>query len=140
MPYVYSTCSNDQVFVEYHKNEANSQNEIVKRVLINGGANVAPVKRLVTPRGIPTKITEEELEWLKAKKNFQHQVKAGFLSFSDHNVDAEVAAADMNGRDLSAPLVPQDYQKRSDGDEAGAKPVEGDGRSMLHRIRNKLAG
>lgn len=119
--YVYSTST---AGVDYTMWELNPGGVPVKAgvVRINGGANLAD-KNLVTPQGVVTKISEDEYEMLKKNHVFQIHLKNGFLKVSSAKSDAnKVAATDMEGRDGSAPLVPQDYELGADQDRA--KPVD----------------
>jgi len=104
--YVYSTLSCDNI---YHRTLQGGADLPVFEgdVLIKGGAGVAN-DRLITPRGIVTTITEEQLEVCRADPVFVMHEKNGFIQVGENLVDAEVAAADMTGRDQSAPLVPAD--------------------------------
>lgn len=78
-------------------------------IVIQGGANI-PDKYMRTPDGaVITPVTEAQYEILKANPVFQLHEKNGFIKVSDKKVDAEKVAADMEGRDNSAPLVDQDF-------------------------------
>lgn len=76
-------------------------------VVIEGGAGVAN-DRIVTPRGVATRIDEEQLAYLRANEVFKLHEANGFVMVSDAAGDPDTVAADMTGRDNSAPLVPQD--------------------------------
>lgn len=76
-------------------------------VTIQGGAGVAN-DRIVTPRGVATRVTEAQVEYLRANPIFQLHEKNGFVMVSENAADPDKAAADMTGRDNSAPVVPQD--------------------------------
>lgn len=113
MPYVYSTLTCDNLYHHYERNEtANAQEPgiITASVLIKGGTGVA-TKHLVTPMGVVTSVSDEELDFLKKDKNFQEHVKNGFITFDKVKVDPEVAAGKMETRDKSAPYVPQDVKE-----------------------------
>lgn len=89
-----------------------------REVTIKGGANVAHRKTIITPRGVGTQVSDEDLAFLETDPTFLMHKKNGFLtidSVSDIR-DADLAAADMEGRDDSAPDVEQDYT------ENGEKP------------------
>lgn len=117
MPYVYSTMSNSVDYTEYrHEKDLNIP---VRTVTVQGGANV-PNKALVTPLGVATRISDEDLEFLKKHPVFIQHEKAGFIMVKEKRFNPEVVAADMKGRDRSAPYVPQDYINAK-----GPKPMEG---------------
>jgi hypothetical protein len=104
--YVYSTLSSDMRYTNFAAGGADLPVE-AGSVLIRGGAGVAN-DRLVTPRGVVTEIGEAELEVLRGNKVFELHEKNGFIVVSEASTDPEKVAADMVGRDQSAPLVPQD--------------------------------
>lgn len=76
-------------------------------ILIRGGAGVAN-DRLITPRGVATAVSEEEVSQLRENKVFQMHEENGYVMVSQSYVDPDEAAADMTGRDVSAPIVAQD--------------------------------
>lgn len=118
--YVFSTLTCAQLYTGYSKGGADLP---VKEweVHIQGGSNVAG-KHLVTPLGVVTPITEEQKELLETNVVFQAHVKNGFVQVRDTNVDPEVAAADLETRDESAPLVEADFQG-TDAKPAGSEEV-----------------
>lgn len=93
--YVYSTLNAGQVF-----------NTEAGRVEIFGGANISN-QHLYTPRGVATRITEDQLEALKRNDLFQSFSKDGYLSVSFSEKDPNKAAKDMNPADNSAQLTPE---------------------------------
>lgn len=109
MPQVYSTLSNDQKYTLYRKGE-NDLPEVVAAVVVKGGSNVAD-KRIVTEIGICTQVSDNELEVLNKNKDFQRHTKNGFITVKKQRVNAEKVAADMNTRDKSAPMRPEDYEE-----------------------------
>lgn len=121
MPFVYCTASNDSIFAVYDKHSEPGRARVIKKsVLVKGGANVATGKgELITKYGVRTEVSDEDLKLLESSVNFQKMKEAGFITVSHHKVHAETAAAEMNKRDESAPLVPEDY---TDDDEAKPKP------------------
>jgi len=110
--YVFSTLSNDQKYVSYETTSSGLQVE-KGFVEIVGGANVAN-KNVITPRGVATKVTAEQLEQLRKNHVFQQHEHNGFITISEGKADADEVAADMTGRDESAPLVDQDFKKEED--------------------------
>lgn len=105
--YIYSTLTDSMNYTTYREGGADIP-LIEGNVTIHGGTNV-PDKFLRTPQGVVTPVTEAELELLKANQVFQLHEKNGFIKISEKKVDPEVAAADMEGRDKSAPLVDADF-------------------------------
>lgn len=111
MPFICSTATNDAFYVHYEKGGADLP-VLKKRVLIKGGANRGG-KGLVTPQGIVTSVTDEELEFLKGNKAFQRHMKRGFLTIVEQKKEPEAnkVAKDMTKQDESAPLKDADYEK-----------------------------
>jgi hypothetical protein len=105
--YIYSTLTDAMNYTTYRPGGADIP-LVEGNVTIQGGANI-PDKFLRTPQGVVTPVTEAELELLKANQVFQLHEKNGFIKISEKKVDPEVAAADMEGRDKSAPLVDADF-------------------------------
>lgn len=90
---------------------------VLKRVLIQGGANVALGRNLITSAGIVTKITEDDLALLEANDVFKVHKANGFIQILDTKPeDAEAVAADMTTRDESAPLTDNDFEEKSEND------------------------
>lgn len=104
--YIYSTLSSDVKYTNYRQGGADLPIED-ESILIRGGTGVIN-DRLVTPRGVVTEVTEVQLEALRSNPVFRTHEENGFIVISDINTDPEKIAADMQGRDQSAPLVPQD--------------------------------
>lgn len=104
--YVYSTLSSDMNYTNHAQGGADLP-QALPPVFVKGGAGVAN-DRLITPRGVATEITEEQAEYLRANPLFQLHESNGYVQISADNVDPDKAAADMTGRDNSAPIVPQD--------------------------------
>lgn len=76
-------------------------------IRIEGGAGVQG-SDFVTPMGVATQVTSEQLEILRSDPVFLLHEKNGFITVSDHQVDPEVAASDMESRDASAQVTEQD--------------------------------
>lgn len=105
--YVYSTLSNDQVYTSYSR-DGNGVPKPTRSVFIAGGANIM-TKQFVTPQGVATEITAEQLAELKNNEMFLLHQKNGFITVSERKAEIEKVVTDMNGRDESAPLVEQDF-------------------------------
>lgn len=110
MPYVYSTGTNDTAYVDHKPDPDKNRgySEIIRQVIIKGGHGRA-TKHLVTPKGVVTKVTEDELEFLLKNDSFQRHMKNGFISYENKKVEPEKKAADMAQADGSAPLTPKDF-------------------------------
>lgn len=124
--YVYSTLTADQIYNSWTHDgsEKNSALPTVEHsVLIKGGSNVVDRKTLVTPTGaVVTKITQKDLDALNENAVFKLHQTNGFIKVKEHAEDGEAAASDMDTRDQSAPLVPEDFK----GSETGAPVLTGE--------------
>jgi hypothetical protein len=101
MPYVFSTSSASVDYVMYKPTLKGQHNIPDKKVTIKGGSNV--FNGMYTPRGVATKVTDDELEFLKNNPVFKQHLDAGFLTISDKEKDPEVVLPDMKFQDASAP-------------------------------------
>lgn len=117
--YVFSTLSSSVQYVNYKQGDSDLP-VADGYVQINGGAGIAD-KRLITPLGVMTKITDEEYDFLKKDELFQRHVKNGFITVRDAKADADVVAADMTSRDPSDPLQDADLGKDTNGNPMTAK-------------------
>lgn len=107
--YVYSTHSTDLEYVEYSKPaDANVLPTVVRRVRIKGGAGVAD-KRLVTPGGVVTEVSDEDLAFLHTNAEFLKHMKAGFVTVEGTRFDPDHVGADMRHGDGSQPLTPESF-------------------------------
>ena len=92
MPHVFSTITNPVSYVEYEGTDTGRNRPIKRSVTIKGGHGVAEARNLVTPYGVATQVTEDELAFLEANPAFQRHKARGFLtvrksiSGSDGNV------------------------------------------------------
>lgn len=111
MKYVYSTGTTN---VEYNAFTVPPKGNIpqrIRRVVVRGGANVAN-KNFITPKGVVTKISDEDADFLLQNDSFKRHVKAGFVVMSNYLVDADgVAVNDLEPKDRSAPKTPGDFVK-----------------------------
>ncbi len=130
MPHVYSTLSANMNYNVYYTPTVPKGQEarrIEKTIAIKGGSGVAPLGKNgrggETLFGILTTISEEELELLEKDEVFQTHVNNGFISVSRKKLDPEVVIADMELRDDSSPLMPED---NTPGDVNNGTSFDGD--------------
>lgn len=112
MPYVYYTGTRS-IWIEEHLPRGTPADAPKKRVLINGGANLAN-KLFETPRGVATRVTDDELEFLKGHHHFKDMVKKGFASYDSKQIDIEKVVKDLEAKDGSAPLTAKEGQALAD--------------------------
>lgn len=106
---VYSTAGAGVVFTEY-KQVTKDLNEPIRKVQVKGGANVI-TKNLITPRGVPTQITDDDLAFLEKHPLFKEMKEKGFLTVSKFKKDPDKVAEDMTSKDRTAQRVPGDFKK-----------------------------
>ncbi len=119
MPHIASTMTSDVKYTRWTSNPGgiNTKKEVTTgkdHVLIRGGHGVAQRKAdggLVTPNGIITSVTEEELAFLMKDEVFQTHLKAGAVKVLKHNTTPEKAVKDMATESKSAPLTDKDFKK-----------------------------
>ena len=111
MKLILSTLSSPQT-VCITKKQGNGSLKIVKRIHINGGANVADRKTLLTPAGVVTELTDEDYELLIESDFYKRQNAAGFLRPVETKAEAEEPTKKgMNKRDKSAQKTKDDYEQ-----------------------------
>lgn len=118
--YVYSTLSNDQRYVSYRA-DVNGVPQAESSIFIAGGANLMN-KHFITPLGVATKVTAEQLAELKRNELFKLHEANGFITYSEKKEDPEQMAAVMTGRDQSAPIVDADEEAPEPKARRGRKP------------------
>jgi hypothetical protein len=112
--FIVSKASTDMAFVKYSEAAKNGIPKIVKKVVIKGGANVAQKKTFITPQGVVTRVSSEDLEFLLSNSDFLRVQANGFMSVINDDRDMDRAAKDMTPKDKSAPKVAADYALGAD--------------------------
>jgi hypothetical protein len=127
MPYVYSTATCSTAYVKYKPTSANGggagHNLVLKKVIINGGHGLN-TKHMITPKGIVTQVSDEDMEFLLQDQNFLRHVDAGFITYDKKKIDPEKKANNMADKDGSAPLTPADFEK-GENDEGDLRVYKG---------------
>lgn len=107
--YIYSTMSADVAYVGFISSPAGIKTP-AKKIIIAGKANIAD-KRLDTPKGKVTEVSDEDYTALQEIPLFQLHVKNGFIKVENRKKDTDKATKDMTEKDKSAPKTPSDYPK-----------------------------
>lgn len=118
MPHVFSTLTSPNEYVEWVKR--GDQTSIARRVLIQGGHGVMN-KNFLTPLGVATEVSDDELEFLLKNDHFKFHMENGFIKVEKKKVDTEKVAADMKLRDESSPATPADYAPGGRMGDSGVK-------------------
>lgn len=109
MPYVLSKLSNSQVYTKYIKG-ANGINQAVKSILIKGGADITD-KNLITPQGVITEVSSEDLEVLKENKVFQQHLENRMVEYFGIKPNIEKKTEKMS-KDKSKQLTKKDFEEQ----------------------------
>lgn len=109
MPYVLSKLANTQIYTTYAKGVDNI-NIPTEKVEIKGGADVTN-NNLVTPEGVITKITPEQLDILKQNRDFQRHLDGGFVKYFGTAPNIEKHVEKME-KDPSRQITKADYEKK----------------------------
>lgn len=112
--YVFSTLASDVQYMNYGKGGGDLPVPEGKGVFIKGGAGVAN-DRIVTPAGVRTEVTAEDLAYLNQNATFRLHVDNGYIKVEERKLDEEAAAGDMNANDESRQLTDGDFQTEADG-------------------------
>lgn len=118
--FVYSTLASNMEYTPWEVSQTDKNALPIKKkgVFIKGGTGVA-TKELMTPRGIRTEVTDEEMEILKNDYVFREiHLKHGFVTIENVKAKAEKVAANMNMDDKSAPLTPEKIKAQGGAQEA----------------------
>lgn len=114
MPYVFSTLTCDNRYTFYSSGGADIK--VPERgILIKGGTGVMN-DRLITPMGVATEVTEEELKALQEHPIFKDHMADGYIYVQAKKADPEKVASDMKTQDGSAPITPSSYKRKKEGD------------------------
>lgn len=125
MYHIFSTMANDNEYVQYSEHGPRGVNIAERSVLIKGGSGVHQ-KRLGTPLGVHTAVSEENFAWLRENFSFKQHMANGYIRVEKSKLDPEVVAADMKTRDQktdACPIVPQDFQAGADRETV--RPMDG---------------
>lgn len=110
MPYVYSTLTSAQEYADWQKVEGGA-NTILRTVRIEGGHGVIN-KNFLTPDGVATQVSDDDLAFLQNNFHFKQHVENGFVTVEARKVEPEKATRDLKRRDGSSQITPDDYVKQ----------------------------
>jgi hypothetical protein len=119
--YVFSTltASNEYALWEPRKEGQRSGPHVKKKsVTILGGSNVIN-KQFVTPRGVLTHVTPEDMKLLENNRTFKQHYERGFLVVAEKRGEPNEVAKSMTKKDKSAQLEPADYKHKDNAPTTG---------------------
>lgn len=111
MPYIYSTLTNDQKYTIWSKSSASQEAKKPEKTIHIKGGHGRMGKNLITPIGVGTEVTEEELKALLTLDSFNRHVERGFLTVEKKEAPAEKVASNMKGRDKSSQNTASDFEE-----------------------------
>lgn len=97
----------------FYKKGANGINVVTETITINGGADVIDKRTLITPDGVVTSVTDEQLEKLKSHPLFKIHLQNGGVTIKDTEKSANKAGEELE-KDKSSQITPEDYEKGND--------------------------
>lgn len=107
MAYVTSTMSAGINYAIYKKT-AGGLSIVVKEITVNGGNGVIN-KNFITPEGVVTYLSDEDLELLENHPLFKTHKENGFVKV---HKSEKVKIDDLQTKDLSAQKTPDDFTKK----------------------------
>lgn len=108
MPHIVSKLAAGMDYVTYSKGP-NGKQVPDGHITVKGGADVADKRTLLTPEGVVTSVSNDELKQLRSNPLFKVHEASGALLVTDKKPEPAKAAADLQ-RDESSQLTPQDYE------------------------------
>lgn len=113
MPYIYSTLTCDNLYVDFQFVENAYIRKGKKQVLIKGGANLPKegMKNIITPLGAVTEVSDSDLEFLENNIPFMDHVNKGFIKIDKSKVKIKEAVKNMQEKDDSSPKKLKDLEK-----------------------------
>lgn len=123
--YVFSTLSNDNRYCEFKELTGGAPHSVIERsVLILGGHGVAQKSGeigIYTPNGVMTEVSDEDFGLLENNFHFKEHLKNGFITVTKKKIEPSAMAKDMARADESAPLTPNDCERKTKTSEESYK-------------------
>jgi hypothetical protein len=110
MPYVYSTLAAPQEYTEWQRKE-DGKNVELRSVHIEGGHGIMN-RNFLTPQGVATQVSADDLTFLNGIHAFNEHVRLGFIAIEGKKSEESKVVRDMTPRDGSAQITPDDYVKQ----------------------------
>jgi len=117
--YIFSTLSTNMEYALWQQNPG--RNIKVKSVKIAGGANICrggDDGKFYTPKGMVTRVSDEDLKLLKNNEVFQLHEKNGYIYIEGSEIKIDKAVQNMESEDICAPKTEKTLpNKKRKGDE-----------------------
>lgn len=126
MPFVFSKLSTHMDYATYLP-EARDAAVVDRTITIKGRVNVIGETKegLVTPDGVVTEVSAEDLAILLQNEVFKLHIKNGFIQFHEKEKSLQRVIPDMAKRDNSAQLTPADYENTIPVVSGDEEPIPG---------------
>jgi hypothetical protein len=98
--YVFSSLSQNQLYTNWTVG-ANGVPVEDGQVFISGGAGVINKDKFITPRGVVTSVTDEQLAILEKNEDFRLHKRTGFIEVRARSADADKIGDSLNAGDKS---------------------------------------
>lgn len=112
--YIYSTLATDVKYTEYQEPVSGQKVAVIKHSILVAGKVGVATKNLVTPRGMMTKVSDEDFAMLKKNEVFKMHEANGYITYEKKQAEVDKVVVNMKARDVSAPITPEFYEKTSD--------------------------
>lgn len=106
--YVYSTLACDQLYTNWRVSDITGQDPAhIGHVLVRGGAGIANSRTLVTPQGVVTEVSDDQLALLEQNDDFKRHKVNGYIRVEARAKDLDKVTGDMSAGDKSRPYTPK---------------------------------
>ena len=108
--YAVSTLTNDNEYAIYGPLIPGSARQVIRSIVIKGRAGI-PGKNVITPRGVVTPVTDEDIAALESNPVFNAHVQNGWITIEKIDPrDGDKVAANQNERDGASQLTADDLK------------------------------
>lgn len=105
----------------FYEKAANGTNIVVDTISVKGGSDVNDKRTLLTPIGVVTELTKDQLDKLMTHPVFKKHLENGYITINDNEKAAQKAGEKLEV-DKSAQLTPDDYVNGNDKKDMIAAP------------------
>lgn len=105
----------------FYQKGPNGINTVYKTICIKGGSDVVDKKTLLTPQGVVTEVSKEDLALLETNPVFKMHVENGYITITDNEKAANKAGEKLEV-DKSSQITDEDYENGNDKKQMVAAP------------------
>lgn len=96
-------------------------NKVEKTISIKGGSDVVDKKTLLTPQGVVTELSKDDLDLLKTHPVFKMHLENGYITINE-NEKAAIKAGEKLEVDKSSQITDEDYENGNEKKQMLAAP------------------